>query len=293
MRTLVAAGLCLCAALTGIAEPGPAHAPRSAGNRVTNRKANPRGRVLIVMYHATGPEEKYMVRSRKNFKKDLQRLYDMGYRPITLAEYANSKYDIPPGSSPVVMTFDDSRDSQFQLRKDGSIDPDCMVGMWKEFAKTHADFPVKGTFFMLPNGPFGSKKTGKAKVKALKDWGCELASHTLTHPFLNKLSGDNVKRELAGSIEWLRKFGVEATTVALPYGVPPRDQSVFKGFKWKGQTFRFRAVAFAGAWPARSTADPQCDLYQVPRVEASEKAGGLTVWLDRVQAGKSKPLVVP
>jgi len=269
----------------------PVHRPH--GDRITDRKANPKGKVLIVMYHSIGPVDKYMFRSTEGFRNDLRRLYDMGYRPVTFSDYLDGRFDIPSGASPVVITFDDSRESQFSYRKDGSIDPDCAVGIWKEFAKTRPDFPVKATFFVLPNGPFGSNKTGKKKVKALLSWGSELASHTMSHPFLDRLDDAQVKSELARSMDWLVSIGAKPRVLALPYGVAPRNKSLLKGFKWNGKRVRYDAVALAGSTPARPVSDAKFDPYAVPRVEGSQSEGGLRGWLDKVAKGKSSPLVVP
>ncbi|MBS1713442.1 MAG: polysaccharide deacetylase family protein [Armatimonadetes bacterium] len=270
----------------------PSYAP-ARPDRVTDRKANPNGRVMIVMYHSIGPVDKYMFRSKEGFRNDLKRLYDMGYRPVTFSDYLDGKFDIPSGASPVVITFDDSRESQFSYRKDGSVDPDCAVGVWQEFAKSHPDFPVKGTFFILPNGPFGSNKTGKQKVKALLSWGCELASHTMSHTFLDRLDDAEVKSELARSMDWLKGLGAKPRVLALPYGVAPKNPALLRGFKWKGKTYRYQAVALAGSSPARASTDPKANPYAVPRVEGSQAEGGLRGWLDKVAKGKSAPLVVP
>ncbi len=291
LRLLVVLALPLVLAALGSTGVRVSGAPRP--DRVTARKANPLGRVLIVMYHSIGPTDKYMFRSREGFRNDLNRLYDMGYRPVTFSEYIDGRFSIPPGSSPVVITFDDSRESQFSYRKDGSIDPGCAVGIRKEFAKSRPDFPVKGTFFVLPNGPFGSNATGKKKVKALLSWGCELASHTMSHPFLDKLGDTEVKSELARSMDWLKSIGAKPRVLALPYGVAPLNKSLLRGFKWKGKTYKYQAVALAGSSPARAAADPKCNLMAVPRVEGSNSEGGLRGWLDRVSKGKSRPLVVP
>lgn len=261
--------------------------------RVTNRPANVNGRVPIIMYHAIGDKEKYMVRSYSNFRNDLNRLYKMGFRPVTLAEYVDGKFNIPPGASPVVLTFDDSRESQFRVKKDGSPAPNSFVGVWQEFERTHPDFPVKGTFFILPNGPFGKKSTGKAKVKALLAWGCEIASHTYNHKFLNTLTDQEVMRELAVSKDWLTSIGANPRTMALPYGVNPKNRSLLEGFKYRGKFYKYDAVCLAGDTPARSPHDPKVNFLRLPRIEASPAGDGLDSWLDRIESNKVKPYVVP
>ncbi len=245
-------------------------------------------RVPIIMYHSIGDKEKYMVRSYSNFKKDLIRLYRMGFRPVTLLDYVTNKISIPKGKSPVVLTFDDSRESQFRLTQSNKPAHNCFVGVWSDFAKSHPEFPVKGTFFILPNGPFGKSKAGKIKVKMLLSWGCELASHTYNHRFLNKLSDSEVKRELAISMDWIKSIGGQAKTFALPFGVNPKNKTLLKGFDYKGKHYEYEAVCLAGDTPARSPSDPKLNKKAIPRIEASPAGDGLDVWLDRIESGKVK-----
>lgn len=261
--------------------------------RVSNRKPFPLGKVPIIMYHSIGDNEKYMVRSYKHFRRDLERLYEMGFRPVTLAEYVDGKFDIAPGASPVVLTFDDSRESQFRLTKDGGVSSNCFVGQWKKFAKTHPTFPVKATFFILPNGPFGKKRQGKAKVEMLLSWGCELASHTYNHRFLNRLPDSEVKREFAISYDWLKKIGVKPRTLALPFGVNPKNHALLHGFTYKGKRYLYDAICMAGDFPARSPSDPKVNFLRLPRIEASGASDGLDKWLDKFEAGKVSALVLP
>ena len=165
--------------------------------RVSDRKADPTGTVPVLMYHRLGDKEASMVRTRANFKNDLNRLYALGFRPVTLAEYASNHMKLAPGASPVVLSFDDSHPDQFRLLEDGTVDPQCFVGIWLSFAKKHPDFPVRATFFVLPNGPFGQKKLAQKKMKMLLDWGCEIGSHALSHKSLTKLTDREVMNEFA------------------------------------------------------------------------------------------------
>lgn len=232
-----------------------------------------------------------MVRSLDNFRADLRRLYKLGYRPVTMTEYVENRMPLPPGASPVILTFDDSPSSQFAYRRDGRIEPTSAVGIWRQFARKHPDFPVKGVFYVLPNGPFGDKKTGKKKVRQILAWGGEVGSHSLSHRPLSRLSDDEVKRELAGSLEFLKRLGVDAKSLALPYGIMPKNERLVRGFVWKGRTVTFNSVVWAGASPAPAPGSPRRRLYEIPRVKAYGGSLGLGYWLSRVQAGKSRPYV--
>lgn len=262
-------------------------------DRVSQRPGNREGTVLIVMYHRTGGEEKYMVRSRKNFLADLERLYRLNYRPVTLAEYGSNSMKLPRGASPVVITFDDSDSSQFSLTSQGKVDQNTMVGIWQKFAETHPDFPVKGTFFVLPNGPFGRKKDAPQKLEMLKKWGSEIGSHTMTHRALDKITDQEVSAELGKSYEYIKSLGFEPTSMALPYGNMPRNHSLLKSFTYGTKKYRYWNIVKAGSEPAPSPLSPRFDSTRIPRVLAYDGEQGLNWWLDYNKRFPKKPYVQP
>ncbi|MFM9872159.1 MAG: polysaccharide deacetylase family protein [Fimbriimonadaceae bacterium] len=265
----------------------------TAVKRVSNRPGNRKGTVLVLMYHRTGPDEKYMVRSQKNFLADLTRLYRLGYRPVTLAEYGANDMMLPRGASPVILTFDDSDPSQFQLRADGSIDPASMVGIWHKFAKSHPQFPVKGTFFVLPNGPWGKAKDAPKKLKYMKKWGCEIGSHTMRHKNLSKLTDEEVTTEFGKSFEYVAKLGFEPTSMALPYGILPKNRELVRSFVYNGHEYRYWNVVLAGSSPAKSPMNKTYDNLRIQRVQAYDGIYGINWWLDFNKKNPTHPYVQP
>ncbi|QYK58193.1 MAG: polysaccharide deacetylase family protein [Fimbriimonadaceae bacterium] len=262
--------------------------------RVTDRPGNIKGDVMVLMYHRFEQSEKYMVRSLANFRSDLKRLRDAGFRPVTVSEYVDGKMDIPPGSSPVVLTFDDSWDTQFKLLRNGEPDPDTAVGVWLDFSKKHPEFPVKGTFFCLANGPFGTAAQGAKKIKMLQSWGSEIGAHTMTHPNLARLSDERVKEEMAKSKLYLESKGAKnVRTFALPYGNLPRNTSLLHGFVWKGKVFKYDAVVLAAGNPAPAPGSSRLNKLRIPRVIASQDTYGINNWLNRLQNKTWKPFVQP
>src|SRR5437868_3550137 len=59
------------------------------------RPPNRLGRVPILEYHLVGDKDSRWGRSRERFRRDLQLLYDRGYRPITVAQLVDGDIDIP------------------------------------------------------------------------------------------------------------------------------------------------------------------------------------------------------
>lgn len=268
--------------------------PASQPGRVTDRPGNTEGTVVVPMYHHIGTTEKYMFRSYAHFENDLLRFYKMGFRPVTMHEYVTDKMDLPPGASPVVITFDDSHRDQFNMLPDGSVDPKCFVGMWMAFAATHPEFPVKATFFVNDNGPFGQRKLAKKKMQMLADWGCQVGSHTMTHINMKASSEETCKKEMAMCVDMIESFGFKADSFCYPYGNKPHDMTLLtKGFEYKGKWYHHTDACLAGDQPARSPIDKRFNPYSIARVEAYQGDRGLTYWLNRIADGRHKPYVQP
>jgi hypothetical protein len=217
----------------------------------------------------------------------------MGFRPVTVSQYLANDMPLQPGASPVVITMDDSADSQFQLQDDGSVAPDCALGIWQNFAAQHSDFPIRATFYVLPGVMWGQKNWEEKKVELLKSWGSELASHTWDHPVLRKLSDAKVKEEIGKSLDYLRKFGYNKPSFAYPYGVYPKNMSLMDGFWWHD-----RAYVMTGAVTCDTDLAPSPNAggfkpFKIPRVEAGEGPLGVDWWLDKVERGNRHVFVAP
>jgi peptidoglycan/xylan/chitin deacetylase (PgdA/CDA1 family) len=262
---------------------GPVAPPRAEARDVEARP----GSVPILMYHRTGPTEERMVRSAANFREDLNRLYAMGFRPVTLAQFAKDEMPLKPGQSPVVITFDDSHASQYRVMPDGSVDPGCFVGIWKEFARRRPDFPVRATFFVNANGPFEQPEHARRKIRDLVAMGSEVGWHTSDHPDLSKVGDETVRRQMGEGFPYLARFGVVPETFALPYGALPKNRSLLKGFWWKGRLVKFRAVVLAGSEPAAGPAKP-AELLRLNRIQAYPGILGVDYWLNRYRDGRAK-----
>lgn len=262
--------------------------------RVSNRPGDKKGAVFIAEYHRVLPKEGLYTRSTQNFRKDLDTLYKLGFRPVTLSEFVEGKMTLPPGASPVVLTFDDSSLSQFKMLPDGKIDPQSAVGILENFSKEHPDFPVKATFFILPKVPFGQPGWVNQKLALIKSWGCEIGSHTLTHSSMRKLSDEKIKQELGGSIDWIRSLGFEPKTMAVPYGVMPKKVELLKSFTWNGKPYGFIANVRSMGRPAHSFDSKKPDNpYRLARIIGSDEPMALTYWLKKVEQGEVQLYIQP
>src|SRR6266404_8028014 len=115
--------------------------------------ANELGRIMVLEYHKIDYPEERWTRTPENFRRDLETLYTRGYRLQNLNAVIDGRITVPAGTTPVVLTFDDSSPGQFRyVVKDGKleIDPKCGVGILEAFIKEKPDFGRAATFFVLP-----------------------------------------------------------------------------------------------------------------------------------------------
>ncbi|MGW5386718.1 polysaccharide deacetylase family protein [Nocardia sp. NPDC003963] len=242
------------------------------------------GSVPILMYHqvVARPEGEYD-QTPAEFRAELDRLHREGYRPITAAQYAAGVVDIPAGTHPVVLTFDDSTTSQLRFTAAGVPAPDSAVGVLEEFAARHPDFPARATFYVTGE-PFGGDPRA---LPWLARHGYEIGAHTATHPDLGSLDPAGVQRELAQNVAEIGAAapGTEVRTMALPLGSSPADPGLARAGTWGGTPYRFEAVMLVGANPAPSpfgAVDPGA----VPRIRSGlgRVPFDSAYWLDELAA---------
>jgi len=248
---------------------------------------NELGKVIILEYHLIEEKESRWGRSVENFRKDLERLYQEGYRPISLGEYIDGKITLPRGTKPVVLTFDDSSPGQFRyLVRNGKkeIDPDCAVGILIEFARRHPDFRHVATFFVLPEAKephklFGQPEFEADKLKELVTLGFEIGNHTLWHANLGKYDASIVQKQLAESVQAIQKRvpGYAIRSVALPFGVYPKDPSLAATGSFNGITYHHEAILKVAGGPAPSPLSLSRDLLHLPRIQVP--SSDLQYWL--------------
>ncbi len=249
-------------------------------------KANELGVVPVLMYHRLTPVPKGEYdRTPEDFRAEIQRLYDSGYRPVLARDLVAGTIDLPAGASPVVLTFDDTTVSQYRLGPDGNVAADTAVGILLDFSKSHPDFKPVATMYVNGN-PFEAG-AGTAELQDLTKRGFELGGHTLTHQNLGKTDPENVQKELVQGLRVITKAVPEAkvTTMALPFGVHPKDDTLAHAGTWDGQTYSFDGVFLVGAAPSPSPFAAAFAPLNIPRVRSSSWDGGKpnfgsAYWLD-------------
>lgn len=254
---------------------------------------NELGRVVVAEWHVIGDTDGEYRTSRETFRAQLQDLYERGYRPVSQAEFIAGTFPILAGTSPVVLTFDDSTRDQFALDDAGQPVPDTAVGIIEQFAAEHPDWRATAVFaFNFPD-PFGDGGY-EAKLRWLVDNGYELSNHSVGHANLGSLSSAEVVANLAENQARLHEAvpGVPVPSLTLPYGAHAADPDTERAGTADGVTYRHDLVYLVGAYPTRSPHHAAFDGGAVQRVPAHAVVGTGPEWfgdqLDQLESDASR-----
>jgi peptidoglycan/xylan/chitin deacetylase (PgdA/CDA1 family) len=252
---------------------------------------NELGRVMILEYHKIDEPEERWTRTPENFRRDLETLYARGYRLQSLTALLEGRITVPAGTTPVVLTFDDSSPGQFRyLGGNGTlqIDPRSGVGILEAFLREKPDFGRAGTFYVLPgaskpNRLFNQPEHEGRKLRWLVEQGYEIGNHTLWHANLGKYDEATVRAQLAEAQVWVQRHvpDYRLRTLALPHGVYPRDVGWALSGTAKGTTYRHEAILMVAGGAAPSPYAKAFDPARLQRIQAVEQ--DLRYWLQHFE----------
>ena len=255
-----------------------------AGAQAPTREPNELGRVMILEYHKIDTPEARWTRTPENFRRDLQRLWERGYRTVALNDYLDGKIALPAGTTPLILTFDDSSPGQFRYIQRGNdgqrgsdwvIDPECGIGILEAFAREHPGFGHAATFYVLPganppNRLFNQPELATRKLQYLASQGYEIGNHSLWHAELGRYSEAVVREQLAGAQEWVQRHvpGYRFRTLALPLGSYPKELGWALSGEAKGMTYKHDAILMVAGGAAPSPYARTFDPNRLPRIQA-------------------------
>lgn len=276
MKLLLVLSLILTAALLFVSFAG-------AGELAPNEL----GRIMILEYHKIDYPEERWTRTPENFRRDLETLYARGYRLIALNDLLDGRISVPAGTTPVVLTFDDSSPGQFRyVERDGrvEIDPKSGVGVLEAFIREHPDFGRAATFYVLPgasrpNKLFNQDEYAGKKLQYLVSNGYEIGNHTLWHANLGKYEEPIVRGQIAEAQVWIQRHvpDYRPRTIALPHGVYPKDVTWAVRGTAKGASYQHDAILMVAGGAAPSPFARNFDPLHLPRIQAVEH--DLAYWL--------------
>lgn len=233
--------------------------------------ANELGEIPVLMYHRILPDGggAYDL-TAEQFRSELEYLYEHDYRPVRTDQLVDGELDVPAGTTPVVLTFDDSTREQFGHTEDGEIDPDTAVGILREVAEEHDGFEAVGSFYVT-GSLFGySGERGAELLADLHELGFELGNHTFSHQRLDHVDADGVRRELALGAQHVREAVPEAEvrTLSLPLGQHPDDPTLLTEGSHEGIEYRHEGVLLVGSNPAPSPFHTGFEPLRIPRIRS-------------------------
>lgn len=253
-------------------------------------KPNEMGKIMVLMYHVIGDSEGEWSRRWDNFRRDLEVLYEGGYRLVSLRDYISGNIEVEAGCTPVVLTFDDGTQGQFNIIEEDSQlvpDPKSAVGILEDFYREHPDFGLAATFFVYYPVPFRQNDLIEHKFKYLVERGMDIGNHSYGHANMGSLNGDEIQYQLGKMVaetkNYLPDYSVD--TLALPYGANAAEQHrqyIYKG-EFEGTKYQNRAVLLVGSNPGPSPVDAKFDPHRLPRVRATDDPAidtDMYDWLD-------------
>jgi hypothetical protein len=264
----------------------------------TDLPPNELGQIMVLEYHRLGEPEGEWYRSVENFRRDLQTLYERGYRPVTMRQVVEGNIDIPAGTTPVVFTIDDSSQGQFYFLENGSIDPNTMVGIWDRFQRENPAWHHGAVWCVLPAADhpsnfFGERPsrevpraereaTIQRKVDYLVENRHEICNHTLYHARLDRGTDAQVQEWLGrgeDSIQVYLPEGYEIVTHALPLGMWPRNRELAWRGTWPGRpgqnrpvNYEYKVVLEVTGGPNVSPFDTRFNPHSVNRLIVAPRA---------------------
>ncbi len=259
-------------------------------------KPNEAGNIMVIMYHEIGDKEGEWSRQWENFKKDLEVLYEKGYRLIGLKDYLDHNINVEAGYTPVVITFDDGTLGQFRVVEENgelTVDPHSAVGVMESFYEQHPDFGLEATFYIYYPVPFRQREYIDYKLKYIVEKGMDIGNHTYTHENLSKLDPQGIQYQLGRMVKETGDYlpGYQVDSLALTFGVNSREEYrdyVYSG-EYEGVKYTNRGILLVGANPALSPADKKYNPYKIPRIRGTESPNHSTDLYDWLEYFEEHP----
>lgn len=263
--------------------PSPVNSPMSQAD-YERIKPNEVGQIMVVMYHGISDNPPYH-RTAEDFLKDLEYMYNNGYRLISMRDYIDSHIEVEKGFTPIVLTFDDGLSSTFTLeRKEDKLVPKqgTAIGILEEFIELHPDFGRGAGLYLnreasvnFANQSEIENITFEEGILWLVEQGYDIGNHTYTHAKLNQLSEEELQKELGEIGVMIDRIipGYQMDSLTYPFGIRPSAQLLNKIEDGQYQDYSYHheialkeGVSTTMVAPISTRFSP----YNCPRVRGSE-----------------------
>lgn len=276
-------------------DPSPTAEVTLTDAELADLGVNELGRVLVMMYHDIDDADTAYGVKLETFKAQMQRLYDEGYRPISQDEMISGQFDIPAGTSPVLMVFDDSYKEHLFFGPDGETpDPDSVVGILEGMEAEDPTWRARAVFSFYWPVPFRETDPDliDRKLAYLIDNDFDLSNHTYNHDNLKKLSDAEVVENLAKQeMELAERVDPDyrIRSITLTQGIWPENRELAIRGEFEGFSYEHELAYEVGFMPTRSPHHAEYDPMSIMRVhsEVSEFAK----WMDWLSEEPGRRLV--
>ena len=256
---------------------------------------NEMGQIMVIMYHNLADQEGLYATTPETFKEDLIRLHTSGYRLVNLSDVVNNTIDIPVGTTPIVLTFDDGSKSNFYYDEKGEIAKDSVIGIFNEVKEMYDDFIPKGMFYLNGALPFREEALIGDKLNYLIENGYEIGNHTYGHEKLNTLSSDQIQKTIGKQAHFLESFveDYEVVHLSIPYGVRPDDDRidfVFSG-SYQEKPYKNISAVNVGWNPVLPFGHEKFNPRSINRITCGFDDFELHYWLDYFEENPQKKYI--
>ncbi len=264
----------------------------------TTIKPDESGEIPIVMFHNfikdlndTGDVE--WTTSFSAFEELLETLYEKGYRLISMRDFIDHNITVPEGKIPIVFTFDDGSEGQFNLiEKNGklAVNPESAVGVMLKFNEKHSDFGLKGIFYLnmdKEEKTFEGAGSLKERLEILLGCGFEIGNHSWGH-FKFETAKDRLQiyEKLGKNEKRLQQVIPDMSfySLALPFGsnAPENMRDALAKGDYEGISYINETIMAVGYLPSVPSIHMEYDSTYVRRIRSQGKAEikfDLTYWL--------------
>lgn len=277
--------------------PAPTPSPSPAGPtdaELADLGVNELGRVLVVEWHQIKERDGRWENSLSTFRAQLRELHDRGYRPISVEEFIEGTFPIPAGTSPVLLTFDDSHKEHFFFAEDGvTPHPDSVVGILQAMEERDPTWRARALFSFYWPVPFREtdRELIERKLRWLVEHDFDLSNHTYTHDNLAKMTDEEVVANLARAEAELAEVvpDYRVRSITLTQGIWPKNPDLAMAGEWNGFRYDHDIALEVGFMPTRSPHHAGYDPRAVQRVQAWVPE--LRKWVEWLDAEPGRRLV--